>query len=111
MGEPRKIQLSAAEPIAHDQGVLDREADVGGTRWALVEYAPGSGREEWCDTPHAGYVVDGALTYSFDDDRDPLVVGPGEAFILPEKPRHRGRNDGAEPARLFLIDALPGGSG
>jgi hypothetical protein len=28
---------------------------------------------------------------------------------LPPAPRHRGRNEGAEPARLFLIDALPDG--
>jgi hypothetical protein len=39
------------------------------------------------------------------------VIGPGQAFELPEAPRHRGRNHGAEPARLFLIDALPGASG
>jgi quercetin dioxygenase-like cupin family protein len=88
--------------------VLDREADVAGTRWALVEYSPGSGREGWCETPHAGYVVSGAITYSFEDDREPLVVGSGEAFALPAAPRHRGRNEGGEPAHLFLIDALPG---
>jgi mannose-6-phosphate isomerase-like protein (cupin superfamily) len=108
MIDPRKIDLSAAEAVSHDAGVHDREADVAGTRWALVEYAPGSGREEWCDTAHAGYVVSGAIAYSFEDGRDPLVIGPGEAFALPEAPRHRGRNEGSEPARLFIIDALPG---
>jgi quercetin dioxygenase-like cupin family protein len=108
IGEPSKIDLSAAEAVAHDEGVFDREADVAGTRWALVEYSPGSGRDEWCETPHAGYVVSGAITYSFEDDREPLVIAAGEAFSLPEAPRHRGRNHGAEPARLFLIDALPG---
>jgi quercetin dioxygenase-like cupin family protein len=107
MTDPRAIDLSAAEPVAHDPGVLDREADVGGTRWALVEYSPGSGREDWCDTPHSGYVLSGAITYSFEDAREPLVAGPGQAFVLPESPRHRGRNEGGEPARLFLIDALP----
>jgi len=108
MIEPRKFDLSATESVAHDPGVFDREADVAGTRWALVEYSPGSGREDWCDTPHAGYVVSGAITYSFEDERDPLVLGSGEAFALPASPRHRGRNEGAEPTRLFLIDALPG---
>ena len=108
MIEPRKFDFSATESVAHDPGVFDREADVAGTRWALVEYSPGSGREDWCDTPHAGYVVSGAITYSFEDERDPLVLGSGEAFALPASPRHRGRNEGAEPTRLFLIDALPG---
>ena len=105
---PRRLDFSVTEPVAHDAGVLDREAWVGGTRWALVEYSTGSSREEWCDTPHAGFVVSGAITYSFEDGRDALVIGLGEAFALPETPRHRGRNEGAEAARLFLIDALPG---
>jgi quercetin dioxygenase-like cupin family protein len=108
MAEPHAIRLSHVEPVSHDQGVLDHEADVDGIRWALVEYSPGAGRTDWCDTPHSGYVFSGTLTYSFDDARDPLVVGSGEAFVLPAAPRHRGRNAGAEPVRLFLIDALPG---
>jgi quercetin dioxygenase-like cupin family protein len=108
MIEPRRCDFSATEAIAHDPGVRDREAEVAGTRWALVEYSPGSGREDWCDTPHAGYVLSGAITYSFEDGRDPLVIGSGEAFALPAAPRHRGRNEGAETTRLFLIDALPG---
>jgi quercetin dioxygenase-like cupin family protein len=108
MTAPRRIDLSAAQAVSHDPGVSDREAVVAGTRWALVEYSPGAGRREWCDTPHSGYVVDGAITYRFDDGSDPLVIGPGGAFALPEQPRHRGTNEGEEPARLFIIDALPG---
>jgi hypothetical protein len=105
---PRKLDLGAAESVSHDPGVFDREAEVDGTRWALVEYSPESGRVDWCDTPHSGYVVSGTIEYSFEDGSDPLLVGPGQAFVLPSAPRHRGRNDGAEPVRLFLIDALPG---
>lgn len=107
--DPRVVDLSAAEAVSHDPGVRDREAEVAGTRWALVEYSPGAGREDWCDTPHAGYVVSGTIGYSFEDGRDPLVIGPGEAFALPAAPRHRGVNQSAELARLFIIDALPGG--
>jgi quercetin dioxygenase-like cupin family protein len=108
MTDPRAIDLPGADPITHDPGVADREAEIDGTRWALVQYSPGSGREEWCDTPHSGYVISGRLTYDFDDGRDPMVIGSGEAFVLPPSPRHRGRNDGDDPARLFIIDALPG---
>jgi quercetin dioxygenase-like cupin family protein len=107
--EPRKVGLSAADPVSHDPGVTDREVEIDGTRWALVEYSAGEGREEWCDVPHAGYVVSGEITYSFEDDRAPLTVGAGEGFALPPSPRHRGRNEAREPARLFLIDALPDG--
>lgn len=107
VAEPRAIDLTSLEAVSHDPGVHDRDADVGGTRWALVEYAPGSGREDWCDTPHAGYVVSGTISYAFDDGREALVIGAGEAFALPAAPRHRGANRGDEPARLFIIDALP----
>ena len=106
MIEPQAVEF--APPVSHDTGVHDREAAVAGARWALVEYAPGSARADWCDTPHAGYVVSGTLTYAFEDGRDPLVLTAGQGFALPEAPRHRGGNRGAEPARLFLIDALPG---
>ncbi|HEY6637416.1 MAG TPA: cupin domain-containing protein [Solirubrobacterales bacterium] len=107
MTDPRLIELSGADPVSHDPGVTDREAEIEGTRWALVEYSPGAGREGWCDVPHAGYVVSGSITYSFEDGRDQLIVGAGEGFALPPAPRHRGRNEGGEAARLFLIDALP----
>ena len=35
-----------------------------------------------------------------------MRLAPGEAFALPPRPRHRGRNEGDAPARLFIIDAL-----
>jgi hypothetical protein len=107
MTEPGRIDFSALAPVSHDAGVHDREADVGGTRWALVEYTPGCGRADWCETPHAGVVLSGTLEYAFEDGRDALVLGAGDGFALPEAPRHRGRNTGTEPTRLFIIDALP----
>ena len=106
MTEPRRIDFTDIEPVSHDADVVDHEADVDGTRWARVEYAPGAGRADWCETPHSGVVLSGTLTYSFDDGREPLVLGPGDGFALPEQPRHRGRNDGTEPTRLFIIAAL-----
>ena len=108
MTDPRTVDFSGADPVSHDPGVFDREVEIDGTRWAQVEYSPGHGREEWCDVPHAGYVVSGEISYDFEDDRPPLIIAAGEGFVLPPAPRHRGRNEGAEPARLFLIDALPG---
>jgi quercetin dioxygenase-like cupin family protein len=105
---PRAIDFWSADPVSHDPGVSDREVEVDGTRWALVEYSAGSGREAWCDVPHSGYIVTGSITYSFEDGSGPLEVAAGDSFVLPPAPRHRGRNDGDEPARIFLIDAIPG---
>jgi quercetin dioxygenase-like cupin family protein len=109
MTEPRRIDFSHTEPVSHDEAVTDVEADVDGTRWALVEYEPGAGRAEWCDAPHTGFVRSGTLTYEFEDGREPLTLGAGDGFVLPPEPRHRGRNDGTEPVRLFIVDALPAG--
>jgi quercetin dioxygenase-like cupin family protein len=106
MSEPRRLDFTAVEPVSHDADVTDAEIDVDGTRWAHVTYAPGAGRADWCETPHSGYVLAGTLTYAFEDGREPLTLNAGEAFALPAHPRHRGRNDGEAPARLFIIDAL-----
>lgn len=108
MTEPQAIDFSMRDPVSNDAGVRDREVQVAGTRWALVEYEPGHGRADWCDTPHAGYVVAGRVIYEFEDGREDLAIGAGEAFALPPRPRHRGRNSDNELVRLFIVDALPG---
>jgi hypothetical protein len=101
------VDLARQAPVSHDAGVEDRECIVDGVRWALVEYSPGHGRAAWCSTPHCGYVVSGAVRYEFEDDGEPLIIAAGNGFALPSAPAQRGRNDGSEPASLFLIDALP----
>jgi len=77
-----------AEQWAHEaDGVRALVRDVDGKRWAVVDYAPGSGRPEWCSVGHLGFVLSGEIEYEFES---------GEP--------HRGRNRGAVPARLLVID-------
>jgi hypothetical protein len=97
------LDLERAASAMHDAGVEDRELTADGVRWALVEYGPGAGRADWCETPHTGYVIGGAI----EDGRPPLRAAAGHGFALPREPRHRGRNTGEGPARLFIVDALP----
>ena len=89
-------------------GIRARETDVGGARWATVEYETGVGREEWCEEGHRGYVLKGEIEYEFDDGSAPFRTREGEAFLLPPAPlgggAHRGRNLAPGPTRLFLID-------
>ena len=75
-----------------------------GSRWALVEYAPGARREEWCTEGHRGFVVDGAISYEFDDGHPRIEARAGQAFLLPGGQGHRGTNLADGPTRLFLID-------
>src|SRR5437588_2687277 len=78
LGEPRVITFG--EPVEHDPDVLDRECVFNGVRWALVEYAPGSGRDGWCTQPHMGYVISGELEYRFEDGRPPMKLSAGDGF-------------------------------
>jgi hypothetical protein len=89
------------EPEA--EGIASRAIQVNGVRWALVEYEPSTLREEWCDEGHSGYVVDGDITYEFDDGASPIHLSVGQAFRLSEGQGHRGQS-GVAGARLFLID-------
>jgi hypothetical protein len=112
-GQPDVVEPSSVEfgdPVEHDAEVYDREHVVAGVRWALVEYAPGSGRAGWCTQPHMGYLIAGELEYEFEDGRSPLHLTAGSGFALPAWPGHAGRNHGRETARLFIIDALVSGA-
>jgi quercetin dioxygenase-like cupin family protein len=84
-------------------GIASHAVDVNGVRWALVEYEPATLREEWCHEGHSGYVVEGEITYEFDDGAPSIHPSAGQAFRLPEGQGHRGRS-GAAGARLFIID-------
>ena len=108
MDAPRRVPFDEL-PWADDApGIRAREVDVGGARWATVEYGEGVGREDWCEEGHRGYVLRGEIEYEFDDGSAPLRAKEGEAFLLPRAPSgggaHRGRNLAAGPTRLFLID-------
>lgn len=108
MDEQRRVPFDEL-PWADDApGIRAREVDVGGARWATVEYGEGVGRDEWCEVGHRGYVIQGEIEYEFDDGSAPLRAKEGEAFLLPPAPlgggAHRGRNFASGPTRLFLID-------
>jgi quercetin dioxygenase-like cupin family protein len=87
------------------EGVQALVREVDGARWAIVEYAPGSGRPEFCEVGHEGYVISGEITYEFASGGT-LVARTGEGFVLPTDDLHRGFNHGTEPARLLVIDKL-----
>jgi quercetin dioxygenase-like cupin family protein len=75
-----------------------------GSRWAVVEYGPGAGREEWCTDGHRGYGAEGQIEYELDDGSGPLRLEQGQGFVLAAGTGHRGRNPGRTTTRLFLID-------
>jgi len=108
MDEPRRVPFDELPWTDDAPGISAREVDVGGARWATVEYGEGVGREEWCEEGHRSFVLFGEIEYEFDDGRTPLRAKENEAFLLPPAPLgggvHRGRNLAPGPTRLFLID-------
>jgi hypothetical protein len=105
----QRIELAGAISEPEGPGIAGHHADVGGTRWALVTYEPGTLREEYCTEPHSGFVVRGAIAYEFEGRDERLELGAGDGFTLSPTP-HRGRA-GDEGVTLFLIDAEVGHGG
>lgn len=104
MAVDRVVAFGAAEWVADGPGIRAREVEIEGRRWAIVEYAPGARRPEWCRDGHAGFVLAGAIEYEFEDGGAPLTASEGEAFALATGRGHRGRNLADGATRLFLID-------
>lgn len=108
MSEAKNVPFGEMEWTDDAPGIRAREMDVEGSRWAIVEYETGAGREEWCEDGHRGFVVSGEIRYEFNDGGEPLRASEGEAFFLPPARfgggAHRGTNLAAGPTRLFLTD-------
>lgn len=113
MSETRNVPFNDIEWAEDAPGIRAREVTVDGARWAIVEYAEGVSRDEWCEEGHRGYVLKGEIEYEFDDNQQPLRSTEGQAFILSHASigsgAHRGRNLASGPTRLFLIDDRPDG--
>lgn len=103
---PRKVSFSALDPAPEAPGIASETTEIGGNRWARVRYEPDVLREEWCDEGHEGFVLEGDITYEFEDGTESLPLVAGEAFSLPGARVHRG-TAGAQGALLFIIDREP----
>jgi quercetin dioxygenase-like cupin family protein len=103
MPSPQPVPFGDLPWEIEAEGVRARVADVDGARWAIVEYAPGAGRPEWCDVGHRGYVVSGEITYDLVSG-GAIVASAGQGFLLPREDAHRGINHGDVPALLLVID-------
>ncbi|HYZ30104.1 MAG TPA: cupin domain-containing protein [Thermoleophilaceae bacterium] len=98
------VNLSAADWKPDVPGIRVREREINGRRWALVEYAPGARRDEWCHDGHLGVVLNGQIEYEFDDGGERVVAAAGDAFTLSTGRGHRGVNRAEGVTTVFLID-------
>jgi quercetin dioxygenase-like cupin family protein len=98
------VALSDVEWRADVDGIEVRELVIDERRWALVRYAPGARREEWCADGHLGVVLSGQIEYEFEDGGSPVVAQQGDALTLSTGRGHRGRNGGETVTTLLVID-------
>ena len=103
MGTHQRIEFEGESLEPEAPGIASRAIDVNDVRWAVVEYEPGVLREEWCLEGHCGYVLEGEVTYEFENGDEPLRIAAGQGLMLPDGAGHRGRA-GDSGARLFIID-------
>jgi hypothetical protein len=103
---PRKVAFDSLDAAPEAPGIASETEEIGGHRWARVRYEPDVLREAWCDEGHEGFVLEGEITYEFQDGSQPLSLVAGEAFALPGTSAHRGKA-GPDGARLFIIDREP----
>jgi hypothetical protein len=100
----RVISFPTLAWTADVPGIRERAMLVDGQRWAIVEYAVGAQREEWCPVGHTGFVIAGEIEYEFADGGDTLRARSGDGFLLLKDRPHRGRNCAQQATLLFLID-------
>ncbi|OFV87215.1 MAG: hypothetical protein A3J75_01740 [Acidobacteria bacterium RBG_16_68_9] len=80
---------------------LERKNLAGDPSVALIEFAPGFEDPTWCARGHVIYVLDGTLELALDDRAERVQAGDG--CVIAPNTRHRARNPGGEPVRLFVM--------
>jgi quercetin dioxygenase-like cupin family protein len=85
-------------------GLRLKQTEQLGVRLRLVEFTPEYDDQAWCEVGHAGYVIEGRLTFLYDSTS--TSIGAGEAFYIEHGPRsrHRTRIAANERALVFLFE-------
>ena len=80
---------------------LERKKVVAGHPAVLLEFAPGFEDPNWCERGHIIFVLDGVLDLVLVDRAERMRAGNG--CVLDPNTRHRAKNPGPEPVRLFVV--------
>jgi quercetin dioxygenase-like cupin family protein len=99
------IGLDALEWDEQVTGIRLKTAPAAdGSTWNRVTYAPGAVRDDvWCEKGHRGYVLDGTMSYEYQDG-ERFSIEAGNGFIVSPGRAHRGHNFSDAQATLLMID-------
>jgi quercetin dioxygenase-like cupin family protein len=99
--------FSASEhPLAEASSFLKVREGISpfGIAVRYQERAPGGPEPEWCETGHSVFILEGRISYRFDDGS--VEAGPGDMLHIPAGPRHRHKPTvvGTEVVKYFLTE-------
>lgn len=105
-----RLRLAALPWHELAPGCRVKQLDHGRKRFRVVEFTDSYDDSAWCAIGHSGFVLEGRLTFCFDDTD--MHLEEGDAFEIEHGPasRHRTRIDSGRTATLFLVEHLNAGS-
>lgn len=103
MSRTTVVPFDLEEWVEESPGVRALVREDAGDRWAVVEYAAGAGRPDWCDVAHHIYVLKGEIEYDLKSGGK-VAARAGQGLFLGTDDEHRGINRGSVPARLVVVD-------
>jgi hypothetical protein len=88
---PGIVELGSMPWAAESRDIDSRLGTLDGVRWAVVRYAPGAQRDDWCTDGHRGYVLCGHISYELDGGENAKRPDSLLSDLAHNQPRLRNR--------------------
>jgi len=98
-----KIDFAALEWEISASGLRSKSFEKDGKRVRLLEHSRDAREDEWCEKPHAGYVLEGNLEIDFSGKIESFHAGDGIFISAGEK--HKAHSV-TEKTLLFLVENI-----
>jgi quercetin dioxygenase-like cupin family protein len=104
MIDTRKIDFNAM-PWEHKKpGMRSKELRVGSQRIRLLEISPEYRDEDWCEHQHTGYIIEGRITFIYEDGQIEYRQGDALLLGLNRSHRHKAFVSPGEKALLIVVE-------
>lgn len=100
-----KIDFEAMEWQQIRPDVRQKVYIEGSRQIRLVEFETSDGAEQWCETGHIGYVLEGSLRISFDGEVVAFAAGDGLFIPAGAATKHRAVSI-TSGTRLLMVEDL-----
>ena len=82
---------------------LERKKQIDGQPAVLLQFEPGFEDPNWCEHGHVIHVLTG--TFELVTEGRTAKLDAGDACVVERGTRHRARNGGDVPVRLFVVSS------